>query len=68
AEAELEAYLDTGEWEGCAGGYRVEGRGQGLFSSLEGDRTTVQGLPMVRVVRLLRQAAIPLLGQAGPGH
>jgi septum formation protein len=68
SEAELEAYLDSGEWEGCAGGYRVEGRGQGLFSALEGDRTTVQGLPMVRVVRLLRQAGIALLGQAAPGH
>jgi septum formation protein len=68
AEAELETYLDTGEWEGCAGGYRVEGRGQALFSALEGDRTCVQGLPMLQVVRLLRQAAIPLLGGTGPGH
>lgn len=68
SDAELEAYLDTAEWEGCAGGYRVEGRGQGLFSALEGDRSCVQGLPMVRVVRLLRQAAIPLLGQVPKGH
>ncbi|MBM4380035.1 MAG: septum formation protein Maf [Deltaproteobacteria bacterium] len=67
-DAEVHAYLDTGEWEGCAGGYRVEGRGQALFSALEGDRTCVQGLPMLQVVRLLRQAAIPLLGGTRPGH
>jgi len=51
---EIERYLDTGEWEGCAGGYRVESRGQALFSSIHGDRTNVQGLPMVLLVRLLR--------------
>ena len=67
-EAEVRAYLDTAEWEGCAGGYRVEGRGQALFSALEGDRTCVQGLPMLQVVRLLRQAGIPLLGGTPAGH
>ncbi|MBU8899495.1 Maf family protein [Corallococcus sp. M34] len=56
APEELERYLDTGEWEGCAGSYRVEGAGQALLASLEGDRTNVQGLPMMSVVRLLRQA------------
>jgi septum formation protein len=61
-EAEVEAYLDTGEWEGCAGGYRVEGRGQALFARIEGDRTCVQGLPMQVVVRLLRGRGVALLG------
>jgi septum formation protein len=55
---EVDGYLALGEWEGCAGGYRVEGRGQALFSRLEGDRTAVQGLPMQRVVRLLREAGV----------
>jgi septum formation protein len=56
--AELDAYLDTGEWEGCAGGYRVEGRGQALVASIDGDRTNVQGLPMLAVVRMLREAGL----------
>jgi septum formation protein len=63
-DAEVEAYLDTGEWEGCAGGYRVEGRGQALMERIEGDRTCVQGLPMLAVVRLLRGRGVPLLGAA----
>lgn len=62
ADAEVEAYLDTGEWQGCAGSYRVEGRGQALFARIEGDRTCVQGLPMQAVVRLLRGRGIALLG------
>lgn len=64
SEAEVEAYLDTKEWEGCAGGYRVEGRGQALMERIEGDRTSIQGLPMQVVVRLLRGRGVALLGPA----
>ncbi len=53
---ELERYLELGEWQGCAGSYRVEGAGQALLGRLEGDRTNVQGLPMLAVVRMLREA------------
>lgn len=56
--AQLERYVETGEWRGCAGGYRVEGRGQALFSVIEGDRTGIEGLPMVLLVRLLREAQV----------
>ncbi len=62
SEEELRGYVAGGEWRGCAGGYRVEGRGQALFQDIRGDRTSVQGLPMLRVVRMLRQAGVALLG------
>jgi len=55
---ELERYLDLEEWRGCAGSYRVEAAGQALFERIEGDRTSVQGLPMLEVVRLLRRAQL----------
>lgn len=58
SDDEVRGYVATGEWKGCAGGYRVEGRGQALFARIEGDRTSVQGLPMQRVVRLLREAGV----------
>ena len=58
SHAECQAYVATGEWEGCAGGYRIEGRGQALFSHIEGDRTSIQGLPMTVLVRLLREAGV----------
>jgi septum formation protein len=64
---ELERYLDTNEWQGCAGSYRVEGAGQGLLARLDGDRTNVQGLPMLTVVRMLREAGFRFFGpRAGP--
>lgn len=57
-DSEIEGYLDTEEWRGCAGGYRVEGRGQALFEAIEGDRTGVMGLPMVALVRSLRSLGV----------
>lgn len=60
-DEERARYLDLGEWEGCAGSYRVEGRGQALMAAIEGDRTSIQGLPMVQVVAMLRRAGVPLL-------
>ena len=58
SEEELDGYVATGEWQGCAGAYRVEARGQALFQRIEGDRAAIQGLPMQRLTRLLRQAGV----------
>lgn len=62
---EVEGYLDTREWEGCAGGYRVEARGQALFSRIDGDRTGVRGLPMVALVGMLRRAGVRFFESPG---
>ena len=58
SDEELERYVATGEWKGCAGGYRVEARGQALFQRIEGDRAAIQGLPMQRLTRMLREAGV----------
>ena len=58
SDAELEGYVATDEWQGCAGGYRIEGRGQAIFQRIDGDRTGIQGLPMQRLTRLLREAGV----------
>ena len=60
--AEIEAYLATGEWRGCAGGYRVEGRGLALFERIDGDWTNVLGLPMPLLLGELRRRGVPLFG------
>jgi septum formation protein len=57
---EIEAYLDTNEWQGCAGGYRVEGQGIKLLESVRGDYHAVVGLPMLRLIRMLRDAGFAL--------
>lgn len=57
---DLDAYLDTREWEGCAGGYRIEGAGVKLLKAYRGDWHAVVGLPMVTVVGMLEEAGYPL--------
>lgn len=61
-EAERRAYVATGEWEGCAGGYRLEGRGLALFERIDGDHTNVLGLPMPLLLTRLRALNVPLFG------
>lgn len=61
--AEIDAYVATGEWEGCAGGYRVEGRGLALFERIEGDWTNVLGLPMPLLLGRLRELGVDLFAR-----
>lgn len=61
SDDEARRYVATGEWRGCAGGYRVEGRGLALFERIEGDWTNVLGLPMPRLLGHLRRLGVPIL-------
>jgi septum formation protein len=51
---EIDAYVDTGEWAGKAGGYAIQGRGAGLVRAVAGDYFTVVGLPVATLLDLLR--------------
>jgi nucleoside triphosphate pyrophosphatase len=46
-------YLDSGEWEGKAGGYAIQGRGAALVERVEGDYLNVVGLPLAALLRLI---------------
>jgi septum formation protein len=59
-EAELAAYLASGEWQGKAGGYAIQGRAEALIRMLSGSWSNVVGLPLYETRALLRAAGYPL--------
>ena len=54
----IEDYLDTGEWQGKAGAYGIQGRAQVFIEHLSGSFSGVMGLPMYETARLLREFGI----------
>ena len=56
SEADLRAYVATGEPLDKAGGYAIQGKGSWLVSHLEGSRSNVIGLPVEEALELLEEA------------
>jgi septum formation protein len=50
---DLAHYVASGEWEGRAGAYAIQGLGASLVERVEGDYLNVVGLPVALLVRLL---------------
>jgi len=55
SDADLEAYLADGEWEGKAGAYSIQGRGGSFIERIEGDFTAAVGLPLRLTAALLQK-------------
>jgi len=50
--ATIDWYLATGEWQGRAGGYAIQGAGAALALRLAGEHTNVIGLPVAALLSL----------------
>lgn len=57
-KAEINAYIDSGEWDGKAGGYAIQGRAAALIPWIEGSWSNVVGLPLYETAQLLRSAGV----------
>jgi septum formation protein len=53
-DQQIEAYLDSGEWQGKAGGYAIQGRAEMFVRFLSGSWSNVVGLPLFETAQLLR--------------
>ena len=53
AESEIEAYLDSGEWQDKAGGYAIQGRAAAFVPAINGSYSNVVGLPLAETAALL---------------
>ncbi len=57
-EPEITWYVGTGEPDGKAGAYAIQGRGARFIDWIEGSWSNVVGLPVATVYRLLKQAGV----------
>ena len=57
---EIEAYLESDEWQGKAGAYAIQGRAEALVRTISGSHSGVMGLPLYETRALLRAAGFPL--------
>jgi septum formation protein len=53
AKEEIDIYLASGEWQGKAGGYAIQGRAASFVRFISGSYTNVVGLPVFEVTQLL---------------
>ncbi len=60
SEDELSAYLASGEWEGKAGAYAIQGRAEALIRRMSGSYSGVMGLPLYETRTLLQSAGYKL--------
>jgi septum formation protein len=58
SDADLEAYLEGGEWHGKAGAYSIQGKGGDFIERIEGDFTAAVGLPLRLTVSLLKKQGL----------
>ena len=59
--AEIAAYISSGEWQGKAGGYAIQGRAEMFCRFLSGSWSNVVGLPLFETARLLALFGCELL-------
>jgi septum formation protein len=60
SDAEMDAYIRSGEGLGKAGGYAIQGRAEALIDWMAGSHSGVVGLPLYETRALLRAAGYPV--------
>lgn len=50
----LDAYIDSGEWQGKAGSYGIQGLAATMVAHIEGSYTGIMGLPVYETYQLLQ--------------
>jgi septum formation protein len=53
ADADIRGYLASGEWQGKAGGYAIQGRAAAFIRFVSGSYSNVVGLPLFETYNLL---------------
>ncbi len=59
-DLEINAYLATGDWQGKAGGYAIQGPAGAFIPWIQGSYSAVMGLPVAETASLLQAAGYPI--------
>lgn len=59
SDPEMALYLDSGHWQGKAGGLTIEGLGASLYKSMRGSPTGAIGLPLYDIAVMLQGLGYP---------
>lgn len=62
SQPEIDFYLATGDWQGKAGGYGIQGPAGALIPWISGSFTGIVGLPLAETAALLQAAGYPVYG------
>ena len=60
SQVEISGYLETGDWQGKAGGYGIQGPAGAFIPWINGSFTAVVGLPLRETAGLLEAAGYPI--------
>lgn len=60
SEAEIVGYIATGDWQGKAGGYAIQGPASAFIPWIQGSHSAVVGLPLYETAQLLAAAGYPV--------
>lgn len=63
SDIEINAYLASGEWQGKAGGYAIQGLAGAFIPWISGSFTGIMGLPLAETAALLQAAGYPVWRQ-----
>lgn len=63
SQVETEFYIRSGEWQGKAGGYAIQGAAGAFIPWISGSFTGIVGLPLAETTTLLQAAGYPVWRQ-----
>ncbi len=64
SDVEINAYLETGDWQGKAGAYAIQGPAGAFIPWISGSFTGIVGLPLSETAALLQGIGYPLYREA----
>jgi len=59
SDTDIEWYLDTNEWQGAAGAYRMQGIAGCFITKIEGSPSAIVGLPLNEFYAMLKDNSYP---------